>query len=49
MGPKANVTEYKGAYYDVPSVKAASLVEVQVVWQINGERLHRIVQPTHTR
>jgi hypothetical protein len=45
IAPPANVIEGEHAYHDTPSLKGAP-IEVQVAWQVSGERLHQIVQPT---
>jgi hypothetical protein len=47
--PMADTINDQNIDHDKPTLKDASLVEVQVVWQINGLELRRIVQPTEMR
>jgi hypothetical protein len=47
--PMADIINDQNIDHDKRTLKDASLVEVQVVWQINGLELHRIIQPTHMR
>jgi hypothetical protein len=44
--PMANLIKDRNTDHDKQTLKDASLVEVQVVWQINGLWLRRTVQPT---
>jgi hypothetical protein len=45
--PIADIINDQNIVHDMRTLKDASLVEVQVVWQINGLELRRTVQPTH--
>jgi hypothetical protein len=47
VAPRVEVIKDKHAHHVKPS--PASQVEVQVVWQIDGQGLRRIVQLTHKR
>jgi hypothetical protein len=49
ISPRSVVFKDQYARHNNPSLKVASLVEVQVVWQMDGLQLRRIVQPTHVR
>ena len=48
IAPRADVIEDGVAYHDIPGLKGAS-TEVQVAWQVSGERLLRSVQRTRRR
>ena len=43
--PLADVIEGEHVYHDAPGLKGAP-IQVQVAWQVSGEGLHQVVQPT---
>jgi hypothetical protein len=49
VSPRSVVIKDQHARHNKPGLKVASLVEVQVIWQMDGLGLRRIVQPTQVR